>query len=315
MQVNGADQVPVRRLAGIDLGIASEHTVRVLGHDHRPQGRADHQGRAVPGPGHHDPGRRHRPQARPPTQLPASPRRPAPPTPGGQSRQPARTQRSPMTSTTRRQCPDRYLPQPRPGRRPVRTPLPRPHRRLVAAIRPRPDHRRPGTGRPAPPISTPAAPSSGSPKTSSTSATGCTRPSIQATTTTISPGRRTATSPPHRPEQAQRPLPRDELDNSTPIGNQIRTFSLRQACPLRWPRPGPRRRPAGIQPAGRGCRRPNGSARRRVASRGTAPGIRFALGRRLGSPGPPWGIRRPVIWPSAPHATLRRPQRAIGPRH
>ena len=30
------------------------------------QGRADDPGRAVPGPGHHDPGRRHRPQARPP---------------------------------------------------------------------------------------------------------------------------------------------------------------------------------------------------------------------------------------------------------
>jgi hypothetical protein len=30
VQVNGAGQVPVRRLAGIDLGIASEHTVRVL---------------------------------------------------------------------------------------------------------------------------------------------------------------------------------------------------------------------------------------------------------------------------------------------
>ena len=30
VQVNGPDQVPVRRLAGIDLGIASEHTVRVL---------------------------------------------------------------------------------------------------------------------------------------------------------------------------------------------------------------------------------------------------------------------------------------------
>lgn len=30
VQVNGMGQVPVRRLAGIDLGIASEHTVRVL---------------------------------------------------------------------------------------------------------------------------------------------------------------------------------------------------------------------------------------------------------------------------------------------
>ena len=30
VQVNGTGQVPVRRLAGIDLGIASEHTVRVL---------------------------------------------------------------------------------------------------------------------------------------------------------------------------------------------------------------------------------------------------------------------------------------------
>jgi hypothetical protein len=30
VQLNGAGQVPVRRVAGIDLGIASEHTVRVL---------------------------------------------------------------------------------------------------------------------------------------------------------------------------------------------------------------------------------------------------------------------------------------------
>ena len=30
VQVNGTGQVPVRRLVGIDLGIASEHTVRVL---------------------------------------------------------------------------------------------------------------------------------------------------------------------------------------------------------------------------------------------------------------------------------------------
>jgi hypothetical protein len=30
VQVSGVGQVPVRRLAGIDLGIASEHTVRVL---------------------------------------------------------------------------------------------------------------------------------------------------------------------------------------------------------------------------------------------------------------------------------------------
>ena len=33
----------------------------------RPQGRADEQGRAIPGPGHHDPGRRHRPQATTPS--------------------------------------------------------------------------------------------------------------------------------------------------------------------------------------------------------------------------------------------------------
>jgi hypothetical protein len=67
-----------------------------------------------------------------------------------------------------------------------------------------------------PPTSTPAVPSSGSPKTSSTSATGRTRPSIQATTTATSPTRRTAATPPHRPEQAQRPLSATGLTTQLP---------------------------------------------------------------------------------------------------
>ncbi len=92
-----------------------------------------------------------------------------------------------------------------------RTPRPHPPRGLVAAVRQRPDHRRPGTGRLPPPTSTPQVPSSGSPKTSSTSATGCTRPSIQTTTTAISPAGRTAATPPHRPEQANGPFPRTAL--------------------------------------------------------------------------------------------------------
>ena len=91
-----------------------------------------------------------------------------------------------------------------------RTPRPHPHRGLVAAVRQRPDHRRPGTGRLPRPLP-PQVPSSGSPKTSSTSATGCTRPSIQTTTTAISPAGRTAATPPHRPEQANGPFPRTAL--------------------------------------------------------------------------------------------------------
>ncbi len=66
------------------------------------------------------------------------------------------------------------------------------------------------------PLPTPAAPPSGSPRTSSASATGCTRPSIQTTTTAISPAGRTAATPPHRPEQAQRPLPATGLTTQFP---------------------------------------------------------------------------------------------------
>lgn len=61
----------------------------------------------------------------------------------------------------------------------------------------------------------PAVPSSGSPKTSSTPAAGCIRPSIQTAATT-SPTGRTATPPPHRPEQAQRPFLATSLTTQLP---------------------------------------------------------------------------------------------------